>query len=111
MWGLGRSHLRLPFMICVNITMPKSRRQDIRVFLIEHFDNKETPQTIECCLNAYITHRELSVHYKLKAKEVKTSKTTSNKYRVRLRDQISQELGVMKQMGLVGRAKIGRAHV
>ena len=87
--------------------MPKSRRQDIRAFLIEHFNNTETPQTVECCLNAYITHRELGVDYKLKTNEAKTSKTTSKKSRVRLRDQISQELGVMKQMGLIGRARYG----
>ena len=87
--------------------MPKSRRQDIREFLIEHFNHTDTPQTIECCLNAYITHRELGVDYKLKTNEVKTSRNTSKKSRVRLRDQISQELGVMKQMGLIGRARHG----
>jgi hypothetical protein len=87
--------------------MPKSRRQDIREFLIEHFNNTDTPQTVECCLNSYITHRELGADYKLKTKEVKTSKNTSKKSRVRLRDQISQELGVVKQMGLIGRARYG----
>ena len=87
--------------------MPKSRRQKIRDFLIEHFKNTDAPQTVECCLNAYIIHFDLGVGYKLKAKEVNTSKTTSKDGRIRLRNQISQELGVMKQMGLIGRARYG----
>lgn len=88
--------------------MPISRRQDIRTFLNEHFSNiGEHQTTIEECLNAYITSRDLGITYQLKKNEIKTSKTTSKKDRVRLRDQISQELGVMKQMGLIGRARYG----
>ena len=87
--------------------MPKSRRQDIRAFLIEHFNNTETTQTVECCLNAYIIHRDLGGDYKLKTNEDRTSITTSKESRIRLRNQISQELGVMKQMGLIGRARYG----
>ena len=84
-----------------------SRRQDIRVFLIEHFNMVDYQTTIEECLNAYITSRQLSTRYMLKKGESKTSITTSTKERTRLRDQVSQELGVLKQMGLIGRARYG----
>ena len=87
--------------------MPISRRQDIRSFLKEFFNQIEDQTTIEECLNAYITSRYLGTSYALKKNETKTSKTTSSKERVRLRDQVSQELNVMKQMGLIGRAKYG----
>lgn len=95
-------------MIRVNITMPKSQRQDIREFLIGFFSNVvEHQTTIEECLNAYIVSRELGMAYQLKHNETTTSITTSKKDRIRLRNQISQELGVMKQMGLIGRARYG----
>ena len=87
--------------------MPNSRRQDIRTFLIEFFKEIEYQTSIEECLNAYILDRKMGVQYQLKKNEIKTSKTTSKKERVRLRDQVSQELGVMKQMGLIGRVKYG----
>ncbi len=88
--------------------MPTSRRQDIRTFLKEYFSNVvEHQTTIEECLNAYIVSRELGIPYQLKHNEIKTSKTTSKKDRLRLRNQISQELGVLKQMGLIGRARYG----
>ena len=84
--------------------MPVSKRQDIRSFLIEYFFNiVEHQTTIEECLNAYISSRELGKQYQLKTNETKTSITTSKEDRIRLRNQISQELGVMKQMGLIGR--------
>ena len=87
--------------------MPKSRRQDIREFLKEFFNDIEHQTSIEECLTAYITSRKLGVKYQLKANENKTSITTSKEERIRLRNQISQELGVMKQMGLIGRARYG----
>ena len=87
--------------------MPVSVRQDIRQFLIRHFTIVEHQTTIEECLNAYITARQLDSRYYLKKNEVKTSKKSSKTHRVRLRDQISQELGVLKQMGLIGRARYG----
>jgi len=87
--------------------MPISRRQDIRRFLTIHFNQVGTPQTVEDCLNAYIKGKNLNPSFHLRKGESKTSKTTSTKDRVRLRDQISQELGNMKQMGLIGRARYG----
>jgi len=88
--------------------MPTSRRQDIRTFLKEYFTNiVEHQTTIEECLNAYIESRELGIPYQLKTNETTTSITTSKENRIRLRNQISQELGVMKQMGLIGRARYG----
>ena len=88
--------------------MPTSRRQDIRTFLKEYFTNiVEHQTTIEECLNAYIECRELGIPYQLKTNENTTSITTSKKDRIQLRNQISQELGVMKQMGLIGRARYG----
>ena len=87
--------------------MPKSQRQDIRQFLIEFFHELEYQTSIEDCLNAYILSRRLGVKYQLKVSETSTSITTSTNDRIRLRDQISQELGVMKQMGLIGRARYG----
>lgn len=87
--------------------MPISKRQDIRQFLIEFFDKIEYQTSIEECLNAYILSRKLGAKYQLKNNENKTSKSTSSKERARLRDQVSQELGVMKQMGLIGRARYG----
>ena len=87
--------------------MPKSRRQEIREFLVIHFKSESQPQTVENCLNAYIIQRDLGGDYKLKTNEVKTSKPTSKKSRVRLRDQIAQELGVVKQMGLICRLRYG----
>lgn len=103
----GSTHLRLPFFICVNIIMPKSQRQDIRQFLIEFFTEIDYQTSIEECLNAYILSRGLGVKYQLKSNETSTSITTSTEERIRLRNQISQELGVMKQMGLIGRARYG----
>ena len=87
--------------------MPISRRQDIRNFLKEFFNKIEDQTTIENCLNAYIISRHLNTSYTLKENESKTSITTSKENRIRLRNQISQELGVMKQMGLIGRARYG----
>ena len=87
--------------------MPISKRQDIRLFLIEFFDKIEYQTSIEECLNGYILSRRLGVKYQLKKTETKTSIKTSKEYRIRLRNQISQELGVMKQMGLIGRARYG----
>ena len=82
-------------------------RKDIRIFLQSHFSNIEDPQTIEDCTNAYIKDRKLGTSYYLKPGEIKTSKTTSRKNRVWLRNQITQELGVLKQMGVIGRARYG----
>lgn len=87
--------------------MPKSQRQDIRQFLIEFFTEIDYQTSIEECLNAYILSRGLGVKYQLKSNETSTSITTSTEERIRLRNQISQELGVMKQMGLIGRARYG----
>lgn len=87
--------------------MPVSKRQEIRRFLIAFFNSLEDQTTIEECLNAYIATKNLNSSFHLKVNETKTSKKTSKKNRVLLRDQISQELGVMKQMGLIGRARYG----
>lgn len=74
---------------------------------MEFFNRIDYQTTIEECLNAYILSRVLSVKYHLKTNETTTSKTTSTEDRIRLRNQVSQELGVMKQMGLIGRARYG----
>jgi hypothetical protein len=87
--------------------MPKSRRQDIRYFLTGYFKDITQEVNVEGCLNAYIRSRQLDTQYHLKDNEVKTSATTSNVERVYLRNQISQELSVMKQMKLVGRLRYG----
>jgi len=87
--------------------MPKSWRQDIRQFLIEFFNEIEYQTSIEVCLNAYILSRVLGVKYQLRPNENKTSITTSTEDRIRLRNQVAQELGVLKQMGLIGRARYG----
>jgi hypothetical protein len=88
--------------------MPTRKRQDIRTFLKEYFTNiVEHQTTIEGCLNAYILSRELGIPYQLKSNETITSITTSTDERITLRNQITQELGVMKQMGLIGRARYG----
>ena len=87
--------------------MPKSRRQDIRDFLIDFFNVIDYQTSIEESLTAYISSRKLGVRYQLKTNETKTSIATSKEERIRLRNQISQELGVMKQMGLIGRARYG----
>lgn len=87
--------------------MLTSRRQDIRAFLKDYFNKIEHQTTIEECVNAYIKSRGLGPPYMLRESETNTSKTTSTKDRIRLRDQVSQELGVMKQMGLIGRARYG----
>lgn len=84
-----------------------SRRPDIRAFLIEYLQACDDPQTVEDCVNAYVLSRNLGARYHLKPSETKTSKTTSSKERVRLRDQTSQELGVMKQMGMIRRVRYG----
>jgi len=85
-----------------------SRRQDIRSFLLTFFDALEGETSVEDCLNAYIESRALSASYVLKKGEIKTSSSSSSKERLRLRSQISQELNVMRQMGLIGRARYGR---
>ena len=87
--------------------MPKSRRQDIRQFLIEFFNSIGYQTSIEECLNAYVSFSSLGVKYQLKSNETTTSITTSTNERITLRNQVSQELGVMKQMGLIGRARYG----
>lgn len=87
--------------------MPTSRRQDIRAFLIDYFNTLENQTTIESCLNAYITSRKMSKTYSLRHNEIKTSTATSSKDRVKIRDQVSQELGVLRQMGVIGRARYG----
>ncbi len=87
--------------------MPISRRQDIRQFLIEFFNKIEHQTTIEECLSAYVISRGLGDKYKLKSNEEKTSSKTSKGGRITLRNQISQELGVMKQMGIIGRLRYG----
>lgn len=72
------------------------------------FFNENTLEVyIEDCLESYIISRQLGIQYKLKENESKTSATTSKKYRLRLRNQVSQELGVMKQMSLIGRVRYG----
>jgi hypothetical protein len=89
--------------------MPISRRQDLRIFL-KHFFNaisSEVEVEVEDCLNAYITSRLLDTQYMLKSSEIKTSSATSKPKRLTLRSQVSQELGLMKQMGLVGRLRYG----
>ncbi len=87
--------------------MPKSRRQHIRKFLIEFFNSIEYQTSIEECLNAYVSFSSLGAKYQLKSNETITSITTSTDERITLRNQVSQELGVMKQMGLIGRARYG----
>jgi len=74
---------------------------------LEYFSNLDREVTIEECLEAYISSRTLGGQYHLKPSETKTSETTSYAKRVLLRTQVSQELGVMKQMGLIGRARYG----
>ena len=74
---------------------------------MEFFNRIDYQTTIEECLNAYISSRRLSVKFHLKSNETKTSITTSREDRITLRNQVSQELGVLKQMGLIGRARYG----
>ena len=87
--------------------MPKSRRQDIRYFLTRYFKDITQEVNVEDCLNAYIRSRQLDTQYHLKDNELKTSSATSKPKRLTLRSQVSQELGLMKQMGLVGRLRYG----
>jgi hypothetical protein len=87
--------------------MPISRRQDIRRFLIHFFNENTREVNIEVCLESYIISRQLDRRYKLKENESKTSATTSKENRVRLRNQVSQELGLMKQMSLIVRVRYG----
>ena len=87
--------------------MPISVRQDLRSFLVIYFTMIEDQTTIEECLNAYIIDRKLGMEYQLSKNELKTSKKTSRVKRLKLRDQVSQELGVMKSMGLIGRSRYG----
>ena len=87
--------------------MPISRRQDIKHFLTTHFNHVETPQTIEDCVNAYIKSKELGLSFHLRECESKTSKNTSSNERIQLRDQITQELRNIKQIGLIIRLRYG----
>jgi hypothetical protein len=84
-----------------------SRRQDIRQVLLDYFSTLEEDTSVEDCLNYYIVKRELGRKYQLKKAEIKTSSSTSTKERVRLRDQVSQELNTLKQKGLVKRRRYG----
>lgn len=84
-----------------------SRRQDIRAFLTQYFNLTQHEVSVEECLDAYITSRQLGIKYLLKSNEKKTNTNTSSQQRLQLRNQVSQELNVMKQMGLIGRARYG----
>ena len=84
-----------------------SRRQDIRPVLLEDFSTLEYDTNVEDCLNHYIVKRQLGGYFLLKEGEIRTSSSTSWKERVRLRDQISQELNTLKQAGLVKRRRYG----
>lgn len=100
-------HTLFELTIFESIDMPISRRQDIRKFLTHFFNGNTSEVSIEDCLESYIISRQLGTQYKLKRNESKTSATTSKKERIRLRNQVSQELGVMKQMSLIGRVRYG----
>jgi hypothetical protein len=87
--------------------MPISKRQDIKHFITTFFNHVETPQTIEDCVNAYIKSRNLESSFHLRECESKTSKNTSSNERIQLRDQITQELRNIKQIGLIIRLRYG----
>ena len=82
------------------------KRPKIRSDLLKHFSSYNENSTVEECLNFIIKENNLNREYKLKDKEIKTT-IKSREKRKQLKKLISQELAVMKKLGLIKRVKYG----
>ena len=82
------------------------KRPKIRSDILKHSSICNQTFTIEECLNYIIKENNLNREYRLRTKETKTT-TNSREKRKTLKKLISQELAVMKKLGLVKRVKYG----